>query len=127
MSSDNKFYRKNIKISSMFVAVFIALFHLFFLPHTPDILLSANTPIHHDLPADHQKEKHTVCPTEIHEFTQIQSAQVDVSCTPPLFSVTHFGHNALYSFMILPIHKIAFSPPPKAQKTVPLQVAMDRS
>ncbi len=109
----------NVKKTAMIIAVSFASFHLLFLSTIPQVFASTSTPVHHDLPADHSEEaKHSVCPTEIHQFIQKESAQQDISYTPALFRVTHLDNQTLHNTALLPIHTIGFAPPPKAQKIV---------
>lgn len=105
--------------ASMFVAVFFASLHLLFLPTIPQVFASTNTPVHHDFPADHSDDnKHSVCPTEIHQFTQKDSGQQDMPCAPTPTTVSHLSQNTLHKTILLPIHTLGFAPPPASQKTV---------
>ena len=99
----------------MNIATFVLVSHLFLLMAVP--VKGAGTAVHHDVATHSHKDAHTVCPTEIHQFTQSSAhTMLSIDCAS---SQLAYVQVARPETLLRPIDCTwPYPRPPKESKTV---------
>lgn len=100
---------------AMSIATFMLVSHLFLLVAVP--VTSAGTEVHHDVATHDHKDTHTLCPTEIHQFTQSNTHTIlSIDCANS--ELTYFRVSRLETLFRPIDYTWPYPRPPKESKTV---------
>ena len=99
----------------MGIATFVLVSHFFLLVAVP--VTSVGTEVHHDVATQDHKDAHTVCPTEIHQFTQSHTHTIP-SADCANFQLTYFRVTRPETLLRPIDYTWPYPQPPKESKTV---------
>ena len=99
----------------MSIATFVLVSHFFLLVVVP--VTSVGTEVHHDVATQDHKDAHTVCPTEIHQFTQSNTHTI-LSTDCASSQLTYFRVSRLETLFRPIDYTWPYLRPPKESKTV---------
>ena len=106
---------RKIASALMSIATFMLVSHLFLIVAVP--VTSVGTEVHHGVVTQDHKDAHTVCPTEIHQFTQNNTHTIlSIDCANA--QLTYFRVTRPETLLRPIDYTWPYPRPPKESKTV---------